>query len=288
MTTSALDERFESASFPSPKAVRARAAGENFTVASLLLGRRSARHLRAIYGYARLVDELGDTAAGDRLRLLGLLEEDLERAFEETPRHPLLQELAATIRECRLPREPFLRLIEANRRDQVVSEYETFEDLVSYCELSANPVGELVLHVFGFATPDRIALSDDVCTALQLVEHWQDVAEDTARGRIYLPAEDRGRFGVTPEDLHAATTGEPLRRLLTFECGRASDLLASGRQLVASLRGRARVAVAGYVGGGRATLHALAASDYDVLARSVRASRSQRTWLSLRTLGGAW
>ena len=112
------------------------------------------------------------------------------------------------MRELDLPREPFHRLIEANRRDQEQAAYATFDELVGYCDLSANPVGELVLHVFGAATPDRIALSDRVCTALQLAEHWQDVAEDYAAGRIYLPAEDLERFGVAAADLDgAATTG---------------------------------------------------------------------------------
>jgi squalene synthase HpnC len=287
MTAEVADVREPSASFPSPDIVLARAPGENFTVASALLGRATARHLRAIYGYARLVDELGDAAEGDRSLLLDGLENEVDRAFAGDARHPLMRELAQTIRACRLPRAPFLRLLEANRRDQVEPEYETYADLLSYCELSANPVGELVLHVFDAATAEQIALSDDVCTALQLVEHWQDVGEDAARGRIYLPAEDRAAFGVAREDLTASATSEPLRRLLAFESERAAQLLASGSELVSSLRGRARLAVAGYVGGGRAALHALAACGYDVLAVRARASRGRRAWLSLVSLRGA-
>src|SRR5205823_12115026 len=120
----------------------------------------------------------------------------LHRVFDGAPHHPLLQRLALTVNACALPRQPFLRLIEANRRDQLTKTYATFDELLGYCDLSANPVGELVLHVFRAATPERIELSDRVCTALQLVEHWQDVAEDCRRGRIYLPAEDLERFGV--------------------------------------------------------------------------------------------
>jgi squalene synthase HpnC len=278
MTQGAVDARLVAASFPSADSVLARAPGENFAVSRALLGRRS-RHLRAIY-------ELGDASEGDRLALLDALEDDLGRAFAGTPRHQLLRVLADTVRECGLPKAPFLRLIEANRRDQLQQEYETFADLLSYCELSANPVGELVLHVFEAGTPDRIALSDRVCTALQLIEHWQDVGEDASRGRIYLPAEDRERFGVRRADLDARTTSPALRRLLAFESGRAYDLLASGRELVRSLHGRARLAVAGYVGGGRAALDALAASDYAVLEEDVRASRPRRAWRSLLALGG--
>ena len=285
MSSAVADARAATASFPSREIVHARIGGENFVVAFALLGPFS-RHLRAIYGYARLVDELGDSAPGDRQALLDALEAELDLAYSGSPRHPLLQELGQTIRDRSLPREPFLRLIEANRRDQVHTDYETFTDLRSYCELSANPVGELVLHVFGAATRDRIALSNDVCTALQLVEHWQDVGEDAARGRIYLPGEDRSRFGVAAEELNGSTTSRRLRDLLAFECARASELLASGAGLTASLHGRARIAVAGYVAGGRAALDALAAADYDVLGSRPRPTRGRRLWLSLLAWGG--
>ena len=122
---------------------------------------------------------------------------DLDRAYDGRAEHPLLQRVSTVVRELSLPREPFVRLIEANRQDQVVSRYATWDELMRYCELSANPVGELVLYVFDAATPERIGWSDAVCTGLQLAEHWQDVGEDYERGRIYLPAEDMARFGVT-------------------------------------------------------------------------------------------
>jgi hypothetical protein len=142
-----------------------------------------------------------------------------------------MRALADTIRECALPREPFLRLIEANRRDQVVTRYESLEELLDYCQLSAAPVGELVLHVFGAATPERIALSDRICNALQIIEHLQDVDEDRARGRVYV-----GPF-----------TGP----------AQARALLRQGAPLVAQLRGRARLAVAGFLAGGRVALDGL-------------------------------
>src|SRR5581483_4627944 len=142
---------------------------------------------------------------------------------------------------------------EANRRDQQVVAYETFDDLLGYCELSANPVGELVLHVFDAATPERIELSHRICSALQVIEHCQDVAEDAARGRVYVPAEDLERFGVEPAELRKPVAGDRVLELLAFEIqSRARPLLDSGAPLVGALRGRARVAVAGYVGGGRA------------------------------------
>src|SRR4029077_2933714 len=125
--------------------------------------------------------------------------------------------LAPTLRAFDLPREPFLRLIDANRRDQKQAVYRTFDELLEYCDLSANPVGELVLHVFGAATGARIALSNEICTALQLIEHWQDVAEDYGRGRTYVPAEDLEHFGVAPGEFD----GEKYERLMAFEIARA-------------------------------------------------------------------
>jgi squalene synthase HpnC len=281
MTAAAVTET----QLPAADAVLDRAAGENFSVASLLLGRENRDHLLAVYGYARLVDQLGDAVKGDRLEQLDQLERELDVVFAGgRPSHPLLRALAATVRACAMPRGPFDRLIEANRRDQVHVDYATFDELVAYCDLSANPVGELVLYVFGAATPERVALSDRVCTALQLVEHWQDVAEDRAMGRIYLPAEDREHFGVGPEDLSAATTGEPVRRLLAFEVERGRALLDDGACLVGTLHGRARLAVAGYVGGGRAAFDAIEAADYDVLAGAPKAGKARRGVRTLSTL----
>src|SRR5689334_3431732 len=163
---------------PGEAAVLERAGSENFSVASLVLGRGTRDHLLAIYGFARLVDQLGDDVDGDRLAHLDWLEAEVDRVYGGMPEHPLMRRLAPAVHELDLPRGPFVRLIDANRRDQRQSRYPTYDELVDYCDLSANPVGELVLYVFGAATPERIALSDDVCTALQLLEHWQDVHED--------------------------------------------------------------------------------------------------------------
>ena len=187
MTAATGSERPAEGLLPGENAVLPLATQENFPVAARVLGRETARHLMAIYGFARLVDQLGDEVEGDRLALLDVLAADLDRVYGGEPEHPIMRTLQVSVRERNLPRGPFDRLIAANRRDQVQAAYATFDDLVDYCTLSANPVGELVLYVFEMATPDRIALSDRVCTALQLVEHWQDVAEDFA-ARPRLPA----------------------------------------------------------------------------------------------------
>jgi len=269
---------------PSAGSVRARARTENFSVASLLLGRRTRERLLAIYDYARYIDELGDTVAGDRLAALDTAEREVARAFAGTATDPVFRNLTPTIRTCSLGPDPFLRLIEANRRDQVQRDYATFDELVAYCDLSANPVGELVLAIFGARTPERIALSNDVCTALQIAEHLQDVGEDARNGRIYLPREDRDRFGVVAGDLHASVASEPLRRLLAWETARARKLLDSGVALARSLRGRARFAIAGYVGGGFATLAALDRAGYDVLTATPTATSRQKLRATLGVL----
>ena len=257
-------------------AVMARADSENFPVASRLLPGRVRSHLLAIYGFARLADELGDSAPGDRLAALDWLALELDRAFQGSAEHPLLARLTPTLRECSLPREPFERLIEANRVDQRVARYLTWDQLRGYCALSADPVGELVLGVLGRATPERIALSNSICTALQLAEHCQDVAEDRARGRVYLPAEDLDRFGCTTAELAGDHAGEPLRGVLAFEVQRARELLAEGAPLLDGLQGRGRLAVAAFVAGGRAALDAIERAGYDVLAGPPRASRPRR------------
>ena len=255
--------------------------GENFAVGPLLLGGYR-EHLRAVYGFARLVDQVGDESPGDRGVLLGAVEDELDRAFAGTARHPLFRRLAATVAERALPREPFLRLIEANRLDQHVSRWESWEDLLGYCRLSANPVGELALHVFGAASAENVALSDRVCTGLQVVEHLQDIREDSRSGRVYLPAEDMARFGVTRPDLDAARASGALRRLVAFELGRVRELLDSGPPLVRRLRGRPRLAVAGYVAGGRSAAAAVERAGYDVLRAPARPSRARRGVETLR------
>src|SRR3954454_10562069 len=232
--------------------VAARARTENFPVASLLFPRALRPHLRAIYGFARLVDMLGDEVTGDRLAALDELEAQLDACSVGEPTWEVMRELQPTIRAFSLAREPFLRLIEANRIDQRVSAYETWLDLKGYCVHSADPVGRLVLGVLGRADDaGAVALSDDVCTGLQLVNFLQYVPRDLALGRVYLPAEDRRRFGVEELDRPSAD----LRRLLEFEAARARGLLASGEELGRLLGGgRVGRAVALFARGGLAAL----------------------------------
>ncbi|MFF6868180.1 squalene synthase HpnC [Streptomyces sp. NPDC003444] len=264
------------------RATLGKAADENFPVAPFFLPRAWRDDLMAVYGYARLVDDIGDGDlapggadarylgvgpgdADDRLVLLDAFEADLHRVFDSTPRHPLLRALRPTVERCGLTPEPFLGLIAANRQDQLVGRYETYDDLLAYCALSANPVGRLVLGITGTETPERIRRSDEICTALQIVEHLQDVAEDLGRDRIYLPAEDLKRFHVTEGDLARPTAGASVRALIAFEAERARALLHAGVPLVGSVHGRLRLLLAGFTAGGLAALDAITDAGFDVL-----------------------
>lgn len=280
---------------PVARATLDKATDENFPVAPFFLPRAWRADLMAVYGFARLVDDIGDgdlapggadahwlgvapADAEDRLLMLDALEADLRRVFDadadadadvdvdvDGPGHPLLRKLSPTVRRRALTPGPFLGLIEANRQDQVVKRYETVGELLAYCELSANPVGHLVLQLTGTMTPERTRRSDAVCTALQIIEHLQDVAEDLARDRIYLPAEDMRRFHVTEADLAAPSASASVRALIAFEAQRAGELLDEGIPLVASVHGRLRLLLAGFTAGGRAALGAIKSARYDVL-----------------------
>jgi squalene synthase HpnC len=262
--------------------VLANTSGENFPVALRMIPQRYRAHLFALYCFARLTDDLGDQAKDERaqdtktfrLKLLDDFEADIDRIYDgEQPQTPALRPLADTVRACDIPQAPLNALIQANRQDQLVTRYPSYADLEQYCTLSANPVGQIVLYIFDAATPERFALSDKVCTALQLVEHWQDVAEDLADGRIYLPQDDMARYGVTEQDLAAATANAKVKDLLRFEVTRARQLLDDGAPLVGTLRRSARLAVAGYVAGGRAALTAVEQAGYDVLASTPKGSK---------------
>jgi squalene synthase HpnC len=240
-----------------------RSRGENFPVASLLAPRWARPHLRAVYRFARLVDSLGDEAAGDRSILL----DELERELEGPPRTEIMRRLHETIAARSLALEPFRRLIEANRIDQRKSRYATWDEVRNYCTYSADPVGRLVLGIYGRAGEEElVALSDSVCTGLQLVNFLQDPPRDLALGRVYLPQEDLQSFGVRDEELAGPLT-ERIAALLRFEAERARSLLERGLPLATVLGGRPGLSVALYARGGLAALDVLERAGWDVFTR---------------------
>lgn len=263
---------------PCASDILGRASGENFPVASVVLPKESRRHLFAFYGFARLVDYLGDDYSGDRLGALNWLECETRSALDEPLEtsagagscHPLIVRAATSVHDLRIDPQSLFDLIEANRTDQQVASCETFEDLLAYCRLSANPVGRLVLGVFGVQGADRFAYSDAICTGLQLAEHWQDVLEDAQAGRVYLPSEDLHRFGVDATLLTSGPATPQLRALMVFEVARARSWLDRGLPLLTQVTGRTRWAVAGFWAGGHAALDAIAKRDFDVLLPASR------------------
>src|SRR5262249_29366769 len=212
----------------------ARSHYENFSVASLLLPRKLQRHFHAVYAYCRWADDLADEAGGGKraLDLLRWWRQELQRCYDGMPRHPVFVALQATIRRFRIPPEPFLDLLFAFEQDQLAKRYPTFEQPKGYCRYSANPVVRLVLYLAEAFDERRAALSDSICTALQLANFWQDVARDFDLGRVYLPEEDRRRFGYSDVELQARLYTRGFAELMRFEVDRARDLLYPGFPLV--------------------------------------------------------
>ncbi|HEU5367107.1 MAG TPA: squalene synthase HpnC [Ktedonobacterales bacterium] len=227
----------------------------------------------------------GGVGAAERLARLDDWEADLRRCFigAEAPEHPYLIALRETIRRFDLPAEPFLRLIEANRMDQRANRYPTYADVQRYCEHSANPVGRLVLMLYGYRDEERGRWSDAICTALQLTNFWQDVARDYhQRGRVYLPVEDMARFGYDEPALARGEATPAFRALMCFEVERARALFYAGLPLLEHLRGMPGRAVALFALGGLEILAAMERRDYDIFTRRPTLSSRRKLWLMAR------
>lgn len=259
---------------------------ENFTVASWLLPRGLRRHLCHVYAYCRWADDLADECGGreESRELLGWWESQLDACYEGTARHPVFVALRDTIREFDIPREPFADLLAAFRQDQVVQEYETFEQLLDYCRRSANPVGRLVLYLGRCHDAERGALADSICTGLQLANFWQDVRRDAERGRVYLPREDRRRFGYTDEALAERRCDAAFQELLRIEVDRAERSLRDGLPLVALVTRELRIDVELFARGGLAILAAIRRQEYNVWRRRPTLSRWTKARLVCESL----
>ena len=257
---------------------------ENFTVGSWFLPRAYRKHIYAIYAYCRFVDDLGDEHAGDRLKALDAWEIDLLACYNGTPRHPYMVALQQTIREFDIPKEPFLRLIKANRIDQTVTQYATYSDIEHYCHHSASPVGHLVLYVFGYRDEERQKLSNYTCTALQLVNFWQDVSRDYEKGRIYIPIEDMERFGYSEDELARHLFTDRFQDLMAFEVDRTRELFKLGMPLIDTMEGQLKLDIALFSQGGIKMLKAIENQGYNVLNHRPKLSRVTAINLMLITI----
>ncbi|MGD9857094.1 MAG: squalene synthase HpnC [Planctomycetaceae bacterium] len=239
---------------------------ENFPVASRLLPRALRQHFCNVYAYCRWADDLGDEI-GDPQRSLALLawwREQLEHCYQHEARHPVFVALRRTITEFDIPQQPFEDLISAFEQDQTVHEYETFDQLRDYCRRSADPVGRIVLSLGRASRDQTVCWSDSICTGLQLANLWQDVSRDADVGRVYLPREDRERFGYAAEMLARRETNAPFLRLMQFEVDRTRHLLQSGLPLVDAVRGRMQVDIDLFIRGGLQILREIERIGYRV------------------------
>jgi squalene synthase HpnC len=258
---------------------------ENFSVVTWLTPREHRPAIQSIYAFCRWSDDLGDEV-GDPARSLELLDwwrGELQAMYRGRATHPVMLALRETVARHAIPIGPFEALIDAFVQDQRVSEYETYAELLDYCTRSANPVGRLVLYVAGAFDPENARLSDLTCTALQLANFWQDVARDLAIGRIYLPREDRERFGYSEVDLRALRFTPSFAELLKFEVDRTRSLFAEGRPLVLRISGRLAVDIDLFSRGGLAILDRIEAQGFNVLDRRPALSK----WTKLGLLGRA-
>ncbi len=246
---------------------------ENFSVGTRLIPRELRKHFYSVYAFCRGVDDLGDEADGNRLALLDEWEKQLDLCYKGSPTHPYFIALRQTIGQFSIPREPFEKLIEANRRDQTVLRHPDYEELLDYCDHSANPVGHLVLYIFGHREPELHSLADSTCTALQLANFWQDVERDYRIGRIYIPEEDMKRFGVSEETIRERAATPEFKKLMRFEIDRTRELFIEGYELVRHVRGQARIDLALFTAGGLTVLREIEKLDYDVLSKRPEVSK---------------
>jgi squalene synthase HpnC len=262
---------------------------ENFSVATLVLPRRLLRHFYAVYAFCRWADDLGDETGGARaLELLRWWREELLCCYAGRPRHPVMVALRETIERFRIPRQPFLDLLFAFEQDQLVKRYATYEQLLDYCRHSANPVGRLVLYLFECFDPTRAALSDHVCTALQLTNFWQDVARDYAIGRVYIPEDDCRRFGYREADFAARRYSRAFVRLMQFEVERARDLFYGGLPLVDLVPAEVRVDVELFARGGLAVLGKIERLGYNVWHRRPTLAKWEKAALMAGAVWRHW
>lgn len=260
---------------------------ENFSVASVLLPRRLLPHFYPVYAYCRWADDLGDETGGGpkTLELLAWWRQEILNCYEGHARHPVMVALRPTIVRFAIPPKPFLDLLAAFEQDQRVQCYGTYDELLNYCVRSANPVGRLVLYLCASFDEVRARLSDHVCTGLQLANFWQDVKRDYLElGRVYLPEEDRIRFGYTDADLAAARFTPAFAALMTFEVERARDMLERGRPLVALLPADVRADIELFIEGGLTILRKIEQRGYDVLTHRPTVSKKEKVRLLLRAL----
>jgi squalene synthase HpnC len=262
---------------------------ENFTVATWLVPPRLRQHLANVYAFARWADDLADEATSPPAATAALTDwrQELDACFAGRPGHPVTVALAETIAETHLPLEPFADLIDAFQQDQLQTRYANRAEVADYCRRSADPVGRIVLGLEGCRDPDLVRMSDAICTGLQLVNFWQDITRDRLAGRVYLPADDMARHGVSEAMLAETPAAPAVTSLVRDEVAWARDCFTAGERLPALAPRSLRPAVGMFLGGGRAVADAIAAANYDTLARRPTVGRLTKLTLAGRAFAAA-
>lgn len=262
----------------------ARTHYENFSVATWFLPKRLRQHFFNVYAYCRISDDLGDET-GDREASLQLLDEwetELNACYIGDPRHPVFVALAGTVREFDIPKQTFADLLTAFRQDQITARYKTFDDLLGYCHYSANPVGHLVLYLCGYRDAERQELSDFTCTALQLANFWQDVSDDFAKGRIYLPLDDLRSYAVNEDDISGKRNTKQFCEMMSFEVQRAREWFERGLPLIGKVGKELGIDIELFSRGGQEILNAIERQGYAVLGRRPAISKARKLALVAR------
>ena len=261
---------------------------ENFHVASWLLPKRLRPHFHSIYAYCRISDDLGDEVGSQAqsLALLDAWQEQLDACYRGEARHPVFVALRETIRTCDIPKKPFADLLTAFRQDQTVIRYASMSDVLGYCAYSANPVGRLVLYACGYRDEERFSLSDETCSALQLANFWQDIREDFARGRIYLPQDAMVAAGVDETTLAKGQATSNFRALMREQITYTRAMFARGAKLIGMVDRELAVDLDLFTRGGLEILRAIEARQYDVLSARPTISKPRKAMLLLHALAG--
>ena len=259
---------------------------ENFHVASWFLPKALGPHFHAIYAYCRVSDDLGDEVGdiAQSMALLNFWEKELNACYEGETRHPVFVALAETIRACGIPKEPFADLLKAFRQDQTQTRYTTMLELLAYCRYSANPVGRLVLYACGEVSEEKFRLSDATCSALQLANFWQDVSCDWAKGRVYIPQQDMGFYGVSDETIATGIATPLFRDLMRLEVDFARGRFEEGLGLLPMVSRDLAVDLDLFSRGGLEILRAIEQRDYDVLSGRPSISKGTKFNLAVRAV----
>lgn len=259
---------------------------ENFSIVSLLLPSKLVPHFYAVYSFCRWADDLGDETGGGQpaLEFLRWWRMELDDCYQGRPYHPIFVALQVTIKKFRLPQQLFKDLIFAFEQDQLVLEYQSYDQLLHYCKYSANPVGRLVLMMWESFSEEKAIYSDHICTALQLTNFWQDVARDYDMGRIYIPADFRKTFGYNNFDFNNRVYNPAFLAMMEDLVTRSEEMFALGRPLLSMVPQARKMDLELFIEGGSAILGKIKQIEYKVWNKRPTLSKWEKVLIMVKSL----